>query len=51
MASTIISFQLNDDRADALRNLQKRSKRTAISLDQFAKEIVLQRLEKKGDSP
>jgi hypothetical protein len=45
MASTTLSFQLNSERLDELSKLQKARKRTTLSIDQFAKELVCESLD------
>ena len=44
MASTTIAFNVNDARLTQLRELQKNRKRTTISVDLFAKELLYEHI-------
>ena len=48
MVSQTISFQINLERLEQLSKLQKVRKRTTISPDLFAKELVFEKLDECG---
>jgi len=51
MVSQTISFQINLERLEQLSKLQKVRKRTTISADLFAKELVFEKLDECGVKP
>jgi hypothetical protein len=48
MASTTLAFQLNTERLIQLTTLQKRRNRESISVDLFAKELLVQILDQES---
>ena len=51
MVSQTISFQINLERLEQLSKLQKVRKRTTISADLFAKELVFEKLDETAVKP